>query len=127
MLAPIAASSQDDREKWLNSTIVQNITEHARYRITEYCLPGLRFQLIEMPAFRGYYLCLHLLHFWVFAFRGQRLRAAAPRVLKALLLAVNFMLRPVSRKPELCAYVRGLWDGIWRCMVYRRKRARATR
>jgi hypothetical protein len=87
---------------------------------------------MEMPAFRCYYLCRNLLHFWVFEFRGQRLRAAAPRVLKTLLLTLNFMLRPVSRKPELYACVRGLWDGIWRRMdrrykVYGRKRAGATR
>ena len=116
----------------LNSTIVQNITGHATYRFTQYRLLGLRFQLIEMPAFRCYYLCRNLLNFWVFEFRGQRLRAAAPRVLKTLLLTLNFMLRPVSRNPELRACVRGLWDGIWRRMdrrytVYGRKRAGATR
>lgn len=58
-----------------------------------------------------YSLCRHLLHSWVFEFRILRPRAAAPRVLKALLLKLNFMLRPVSRKPELHACERGLWDG----------------
>ena len=79
-----------------------------------------------------YYLCRHLLHSWVFELRILRPRAAAPRVLKALLLTLNFMRRPVSRKPEMHACERGLWDGTRcrmesRCTVYGRKRAGAGR
>ena len=73
-----------------------------------------RRQLIFRDAapIRSYYSTRNHLYFWLYQRQPRRPRAVIRAVVIAILSPVGFILRPVSRRPQLIASLRGLWDGL---------------
>ncbi len=99
-----------------HSIVDHNIVGKPALHSTSYRVGPLAFSLREFPPIRCYYLTRNLLYFWLHQYRdGSVLRRAylVSRVCYALTkFTLNFLVRPVSRRAELRACVRGLRDGF---------------
>ncbi len=101
------------------SLLDHNIRGHASFQFKTYRFGFLAFQLIEMPPFRCYYVIRNTLYFWLYEFHARSVLVALPRLLKMILLTLNFVVRPFSRWAELVACLRGFKDGFCKRMEAR--------
>jgi rhamnopyranosyl-N-acetylglucosaminyl-diphospho-decaprenol beta-1,3/1,4-galactofuranosyltransferase len=66
----------------------------------------------EVSAIRTYYIARNLLYFWLYQYRPLRPRQVIHSFAQILVFPMNFVLRPISHRRQLIAYIRGLWDGL---------------
>ena len=98
------------------SFLDHNIRGHASFHLAPYMFGPLRFQLVEMPPIRCYYVIRNTLFFWLYEFHAFSPRAILPRMFKMLVLTLNFAIRPFGRRAEFVACLRGFRDGLLKHM-----------
>ena len=72
----------------------------------------LKITFRKVSAIRTYYISRNLLYFWLYQFRPVSPRRIAYSIAQVLVFPVNFALWPISRRRQITAYFRGLWDGL---------------
>jgi len=96
-----------------------NITGQATIHFSKYRFGPASFMMIELPPIRCYYVVRNTLYFWLYEYRICNFYTVLPRLYKAFMLTVNFLLRPRSHRSELSACLRGIWDGLFKNMHHR--------
>jgi rhamnopyranosyl-N-acetylglucosaminyl-diphospho-decaprenol beta-1,3/1,4-galactofuranosyltransferase len=71
-----------------------------------------KFVFRDAAPIRVYYATRNYLYFWLYQCRPRKPRGILRAIVVALLSPIGFVLRPVSRRPQLIASLRGLWDGL---------------
>jgi glycosyltransferase involved in cell wall biosynthesis len=72
----------------------------------------LRLPFREVSAIRVYYISRNLLYFWLYQVKPFHPGRAVYSVSRVLVFLMNFAFQPFSRRRELAAYFRGVWDGL---------------
>ncbi|MFQ5444605.1 MAG: glycosyltransferase, partial [Nitrospinales bacterium] len=95
----------------LKSVVHHNIGGQPSLVFRTYRLGPLSIKLYDFPAIRCYYLVRNMFFFWFYEYRPRRWKILFPKLFKMACFTINFLLRPISRKAEWTACIRGLWDG----------------
>ena len=94
------------------SLLKHNITGISTASFTTYRVGPVAFNMLEMPPIRCYYVVRNVLYFWLYEYPHRDIQTIVPKVYKALMLTLNFILRPFSHWSQLSACLRGLRDGL---------------
>jgi GT2 family glycosyltransferase len=72
----------------------------------------LRVMLSELSPIRCYYSQRNIIYFWLYQYKPRHLDPALRAIVRALVFAFGFAVRPVSHWPQLSACTRGIRDGL---------------
>jgi GT2 family glycosyltransferase len=72
----------------------------------------VKFRLYEGSAIRCYYHVRNPIYFWLYQSKHGGMRQSVHSIIVSLAFAASFAVRPVSRRPQLVACLRGIWDGL---------------
>jgi GT2 family glycosyltransferase len=78
-----------------------------------------KFAFREASPIRAYYATRNHLYFWLYQCRPRKPRGVLRAIVIGFLSPVGFVLRPFSRRAQLIASLRGVWDGLTAQMGHR--------
>ena len=69
-------------------------------------------KLYESSPIRCYYNARNRIYFWLYQCKPRRMGRVFRSILRSLAITSSFAVRPVSRRRQLVACLRGIWDGL---------------
>lgn len=72
----------------------------------------IAFRIFNTSPLRCYYFLRNAIIFWVYQRRPRNLRTVLRMTLICANFAMSFAVRPIARRRQLAACLRGVWDGL---------------
>jgi rhamnosyltransferase len=102
-----------------SSIVDHNIGGQTSMGFTTYRIGPVLFKMFDFAPIRCYYVVRNTIYFWLHEYQDRNIFIRLRIFYMVSKFVVNFVLRPVSRWPQLEACLRGLRDGLFKNMHHR--------
>jgi rhamnopyranosyl-N-acetylglucosaminyl-diphospho-decaprenol beta-1,3/1,4-galactofuranosyltransferase len=95
-----------------NSVLRQDMGRSPGIALRKLRLGPLKLLMYDAVPLRCYYFVRNSLYFWLYDCKQTGLRTAAHVLMICFGFTMSFVIRPISRRRQAIACLRGVWDGL---------------